>query len=264
MIVIFMVNEILKKYGFRPIKKLGQNFLIDDGLLEREVDYAGINKNDIVLEVGPGIGNLTEKIVVKAGKVVAVEKDKGLCKLLKKKFKGYNTLDIINGDILEIELPKFNKVIGNIPYQISSPLTFRLFNYDWDVAVFIYQKEFAKRMVADPGDKNYSRLSVATQYYSSPELLKIVKKGKFYPRPDVDSALIRLKKKRPPFKVDEYFWQIVRSCFRHKKKKVRNALLDLLDKKNLNDIPHSQKKVFNCSLSEFRDIYEKLKKERNE
>ena len=149
-------QKILKKYNIKPRKRLGQNFLIDSEVLDTQIIHADLQRTDIVLEIGPGKGIITDEISNYC-KVIGIEKDSVLASMLDH--------EVIEGDALEVDFPKFNKIISNIPFQISSPLTFRLFKYKWDVAILIYQKEFAKRFVAKPGDKNYSRLTVAINYY---------------------------------------------------------------------------------------------------
>jgi 16S rRNA (adenine1518-N6/adenine1519-N6)-dimethyltransferase len=215
---------ILKNHGIKPKRKLGQNFIIDRDVLEREVSYADVNESDIVLEIGPGVGTLTELLSKHAGKVFAVETDARMIEILKER--AFDNIEIIKGDFLKIELPKFDKVVSNIPYSISSPLTFRLLSQGFEVAILAYQKEFAERMVANPGERNYSRLSVATYYFADIELLEVLPPEAFYPAPDVESAIVKLTPKRKrPFKVNEsLFFDMLRGLFSHKKKTLKKAL----------------------------------------
>jgi 16S rRNA (adenine1518-N6/adenine1519-N6)-dimethyltransferase len=214
---------ILKKHNIKPSRRLGQNFIIDREVLEREISYANIKKSDILLEIGPGIGNLTELLVESAGKVYAVEKDARMIEILKNRLGGQ--VEIIEGDFLKVELPRFHKTISNIPYSISSPLTFRLLSYRFKIAVLTYQKEFAERMVAKPGEKNYSRLSVATYYRANAEILEVLPPEAFYPIPEVDSAIVKLAPRRRPFKVnEELFFNLLRGLFSHRKKTLKRAL----------------------------------------
>jgi 16S rRNA (adenine1518-N6/adenine1519-N6)-dimethyltransferase len=147
-----------------------------------------------------------------------------MIKILKER--AFDNVEIIKGDFLKIELPKFDKVVSNIPYSISSPLTFRLLSQGFEVAILAYQKEFAERMVANPGERNYSRLSVATYYFADIELLEVLPPEAFYPAPDVESAIIKLTPKRKrPFKVNEpLFFDMLRGLFSHKKKTLKKAL----------------------------------------
>lgn len=214
---------LLEKHGIKPDRRLGQNFIVDRGVLEREISYAGIKQSDIILEIGPGFGTLTELLVKSAGRVYAVEMDARMIEILKCKLK--NRVEIIEGDFLKVELPEFDKTISNIPYSISSPLTFRLLSHGFKVAILTYQKEFAERMVAKPGERNYSRLSVATYYRANAEILEVLPPEVFYPRPEVESAVVKLTPKRRPFKVNEkLFFTLVKGLFSHKKKTLRRAL----------------------------------------
>jgi len=158
-------------------KKIGQNFLIDKNIARREVDYANISKDDVVLEIGPGKGILTNFIAKKAKKVIGVEIDKYLFNNLKKCCP--SNVELINADILKLDfesLPKFNKIVSNLPFQISSPVTFKIIDYNFSIAVLIYQKEFAQRMVGKAGSKHYSRLSVGVYYKAICEYLENVSK----------------------------------------------------------------------------------------
>ncbi len=208
--------------------KLGQNFLIDPNIANLEINYADIKKDDIVLEVGPGKGILTNLLAKKAEKVIAIEIDKDLFKSLKKSLPSNVTL--INSDILKIDfkyLPKFNKVVSNLPYQISTPFTFKLLEYNFELAILVYQKEFAERIVANPGSKNYSRLSVNVYYNSNCSLLKIISKEVFYPMPKVDSAVVKfVPRKTPPFYVENeiFFKDFLKVIFSQRRKKIKNII----------------------------------------
>lgn len=258
------VKKTLEKHGLKPSKYSDQHFLLDEKVLEREVESTKINENDTVLEIGAGIGNLTEKLVKKAKKVIAIEREEQFCKILLEK--NFPNLTVIQGDVLRARFPKFNKIVSNLPYGISSPITFKILEYEWDLAVLTYQKEFAERFVAKPGDSNYSRLSVAVQYYSEPEILKIVPKSKFYPEPEVDSSVVRLRQKRVKTNKNQFFWNLVRACFRHKNKKVKNALLDSIYNLNTSEKeikslkePILEKRVFKCSINDFKMLENLLK-----
>jgi len=260
------VRQILKEHAAKPKDFLGQNFVVDEGILTREVEYAALNKKDVVLEVGAGIGNLTEKMVRKAKKVIAVEKDKRLAEILNRRFeKNRERIEIIHGDVLKLDfrtdIPEFNKVLSNIPYYISSPCTLKLLKHSFDVAVLSYQKEFAERLAAKAGEKNYSRLSVAAYYFADVELLELVPKTAFYPQPKVDSLIVRIRRKKPPFKVDEEkFFNFVHAVFTQKKKSFRNAikLSRHLLKSEIKEekIPEKflEKRVFQLSPEEIAEI----------
>lgn len=214
---------LLKKHSIKPKRKLGQNFIIDGDVLKREISYADITESDTILEIGPGVGTLTELLAEHAGHVFAVETDARMIDILKER--AFENVEIIKGDFLKVELPKFDKVVSNIPYMISSPLTFRLLSQGFEVAILTYQKEFAERMVANPGERNYSRLSVATYYFADIELLEVLPPEVFYPAPDVESAIVKLTPKKKPFKVTEsLFFDMLRGLFSHKKKILKKAL----------------------------------------
>lgn len=252
---------------FKPIKKLGQHFLIDKEILKREVEYANLSRKDDVLEIGAGDGRLTELIAERAGKVIAVEKDKRLINILDKRLKAkkLKNVEIISGDALKIEFPKFNKIISNLPYRISTPITFKFFKYlkkyKWSLAVLSYQKEFGERFIAKPGEKNYSRLTVAVNYYCRPEILEIIPKEKFHPRPKVDSVIVKLIPKKS-FETDEFLWKVVEKLFQHKRKLVKNALKDSGWKEKIKNIPHVllKKRVIECNLNDFKKIAKHLGK----
>lgn len=244
-------------------KRKGQCFLSDRATLERMVKYAELSEKDAVLEIGAGDGRLTELIAEKAGKVIAVEKDDRLAELLRKNLSDKNipNFEIIHGDALDADFPRFNKIVSNLPYQISSPITFKLFGLidkcKWSFAVLTYQKEFAQRFFAKPCERNYSRLTVAANYYCSAEKLEIVRKGKFRPQPKVDSMMVKLAPKEKPFEADEIFWGMVAKLFQHKKKIVRAALKDAkFNKKCIEKIPIEllKKRVFCCSLEDLKRI----------
>ena len=228
--------------------KLGQNFLIDPNIAQLEVDYADIKKDDIVLEVGPGRGILTNILAKSVEKVIAVEIDKNLLESLKETLPSNVTL--IHSDVLKLDfenLPKFNKVVSNLPYQISSPFTFKLLDYSFDLAILAYQKEFAERIVAKPGSKKYSRLSVNVYYKSECSLLRIVSKSVFYPIPKVDSAIVKLvPRKTPAFCVEneKFFKDFVNVIFSHRRKKIKNIIKDKYDC-HLNNSFYEDKRVDN-------------------
>ena len=229
------------------IKKLGQNFLIDHQVAEREVAYAKITKDDVVLEIGPGKGILTTKLAEKAKKVIAIEIDKQLIEHLYKIIP--QNVELINGDALKVDfatLPTFNKIVSNLPFQISSPITFKFLENKFDVALLIYQKEFADRMVAKSGSKDYSRLSVSTYYRAKCELLEIVSKILFYPQPKVDSCMIRLTpRSSPPFSVvnESFFFDLTNKLFNHRRKKIKTTLNKIYERLDKDIIPHLDKRV---------------------
>ena len=208
------------------VKGAGQHFLVDQRILARIVETAELKPGDVVLEIGAGTGNLTQILSKYADKVIAIEKDPYLVRQLNNTIERDN-VEIIHADALEIEFPPFNKVVSNLPYQISSPITFKLFKYEFDLAILMYQHEFAKRIVAKPGTKDYSRLTITTQYFAQTKLLFKVPKGAFKPQPAVNSAVVKLHIKKTPRGAtdEEFFSRVVKAAFAHRRKKLKNALL---------------------------------------
>ena len=225
-------KHLLRLYGFFPKKRLGQHFTVNSDMLQRLVSHASITKDDIVLEVGAGLGFLTQLLSSKCKKVIAVEVDPKIVRILRKQLHSLQNVDLIEGDILKVSLPPFNKVVSAPPYSISSPLLFRLLERNFDWAVLILQKEFAERLAASVGSKDYGRLTVTIYYRADVELLDYVPRTMFYPPPDVDSMMVRLKPRGSPFQVDdeETFFELVRTLFTQRNKKVRNALIPFLRK----------------------------------
>jgi len=226
---------VLRHYRVFPKKRLGQNFVIDRTLLERMISYASLDEEDTVLEVGAGLGFLTELLSKKCKRVVAVEIDSRLVNVLRNQFRGLQNVDLIEGDVLKVSVPPFNKVVSTPPYSISSPLLFWLLDRKFNCAVLAFQKELAERLVAPVGSKDYGRLTVSTYYRAEVEQLDYVPRNMFYPPPDVDSIVVRLKPKPPPFQVkeEETFSELVRVLFTQRNKKVRNAVIPFLQKRGV-------------------------------
>ena len=219
--------KILKNNGIKLDKRKGQNYLINNDVLSKIIQSSELSKNDSVLEIGAGIGTLTIPLAKNAAKVYAVEQDKKVAQVLKKRLRQMelDNVEVIVDDATQIDLPHVNKVVSNLPYQISSPITFKILENPFQMAVLMYQKEFAQRMVATPGDRNYSRLSVMMYLYSEVEMLFNVSENDFFPKPKVASAVIKLKPKND-VDIDPFFLDVTRAMFQHKKKKIRNALID--------------------------------------
>ncbi|MCD6558590.1 MAG: 16S ribosomal RNA methyltransferase A [Palaeococcus sp.] len=265
------IFELLSKYGIRPNSSLGQNFLIIRDVVKREVERAEIRRNESVLEIGPGLGILTDELSKVAKKVYAIEKDSRIIKILRNEYR-WDNVEIIHGDALKVEFPSFDKIVSNLPYQISSPITFKLLRYNFKKAVLIYQLEFAQRMVANPGDKNYSRLSLMVQAKANVELVEKIGRGAFYPKPKVDSAVIVMKPK-PREEQIELNENLVRALFQHRRKIASKALKNSyhmlgLDREKFRDvrekldrIPHAEKRVFHLTATEVKEIEEFLRNE---
>ena len=231
--------EILKKYNFNFQKRFGQNFLIDTHILEKIVDEAGIDEDDCVLEIGPGIGTMTQYLCERAGRVIAVEIDKALIPILNDTLSSYNNVTIINEDILKVDITKlcneYNngrpiKVVANLPYYITTPIIMGLFESGCPLEsiTIMVQKEVADRMKCGPGSKDYGALSLAVQFYSSPEIVAYVSPESFIPKPRVGSAVIRLTRyEKPPVEVDDekYMFALIRAAFNMRRKTMVNSLM---------------------------------------
>jgi len=228
-------KHLLRLYSLFPKKRLGQHFTVNSDMLQRLVSHASITKDDIVLEVGAGLGFLTQLLSSKCKKVISVEVDPKIVRILRKQLHSLQNVDLIEGDILTVSLPPFNKVVSAPPYSISSPLLFRLLERKFDWAVLILQKEFAERLAASVGSKDYGRLTVTIYYRADVELLDYVPRTMFYPPPDVDSMMVRLKPRDPPFQVDDetIFFELVRTLFTQRNRKVRNGLIPFLRKREI-------------------------------
>ncbi|OGS42634.1 MAG: ribosomal RNA small subunit methyltransferase A [Euryarchaeota archaeon RBG_16_62_10] len=218
------VKAVLESIGKRPSKRLGQNFLLDESVMRRQVGFADLGPSDTVLEIGPGLGNLTDEIVRSGAKVVAVEQDRDFCRFLERRFG--DRIQLVCADAVRAFLPRFDKVVSNLPYQISSPIVFKLLGLGFDVAVLMLQKEFAERMVARSGTPEYGRLSVGVYYRADSDIVLDVPRHVFWPQPKVDSCVVRLVPKEPPFKVlDELvFSKVTQAIFSHRRKKISNSL----------------------------------------
>jgi 16S rRNA (adenine1518-N6/adenine1519-N6)-dimethyltransferase len=230
---------VLQKYHFNFQKKYGQNFLIDANILEKIIKAAGVNENDCVLEIGPGIGTMTQYLCEHAREVVAVEIDKKLIPILEQDtLSAYDNVTIINEDILKLDLhalvqEKNNgrpvKVVANLPYYITTPIIMGLFesHVPLDSITIMVQKEVAERMQVGPGTKDYGALSLAVQYYAKPEVMMTVPAGCFMPRPNVDSAVIKLTRHAaPPVTVpdEKFMFDLIRAAFNQRRKTLVNAL----------------------------------------
>jgi 16S rRNA (adenine1518-N6/adenine1519-N6)-dimethyltransferase len=204
--------------------KKDQHFLIDEQVLGRIIEYSHLNSSDTVLEIGAGFGNLTEKLARKAGKVIAIEVDPELASSLNR----FENVEVIVGDAMKQDFPYFNKVISNLPYSISSPVTFKLLDYKFDMGVLMYQHEFAKRMVATADNKDYGRLSIAVQYRANVEIIEVVPRLAFSAPPQVNSAIVRLVPRSPPYEVKglDFFMKFITAAFSQRRKKLRNAILN--------------------------------------
>lgn len=230
--------EILQKYDFSFQKKFGQNFLIDTHVLDKIISAAHITKEDMVLEIGPGIGTMTQYLAEAAGKVIAVEIDRNLIPILEDTLSEYNNVRVINEDVLKLDLRKLAdeenggkaiKVVANLPYYITTPIIMGLFENHVPVEsiTVMVQKEVADRMQTGPGNKDYGALSLAVQYYAEPYIVANVPPNCFMPRPKVGSAVIRLTRhEKPPVEVkdEKLMFDIIRASFNQRRKTLANGL----------------------------------------
>ncbi len=230
--------SILKKYDFTFMKKFGQNFLIDTHVLEKIVSAADIGSDDLVLEIGPGIGTVTQYLCEAAGKVIAVEIDKKLIPILKDTLSAYDNVEIINDDILKVDITRLVeeknggkpiKVVSNLPYYITTPIIMSLLEKRVPMTdlTLMMQEEVARRMQAEPGSKDYGALSLAVKYYAKPYIAAFVPQNCFMPRPNVGSAVVNLKcHTEPPVKVEdeELMFKIIKASFAQRRKTLQNGL----------------------------------------
>ena len=230
--------EVIKKYEFCFQKKFGQNFLIDGHVLDKIIAGAGVTKDDMVLEIGPGIGTMTQYLAEAAGKVVAVEIDRNLLPILQETLSDYDNVKVIHADVLSLNLEKLVqeenggrpiKVVANLPYYITTPIIMGLFEQHVPLAnvTVMVQKEVAARMKSGPGSKDYGALSLAVQYYAEPYIVANVPCNCFMPRPNVDSAVIRLTRyEEPPVQVkdEKMLFKIIRASFNQRRKTLQNGL----------------------------------------
>jgi len=223
---------LLRQHRIFPRKRFGQNFAVDDSLLRSMIAYADVRTKDVVLEIGAGLGFLTRLLSPVSKEVITVEIDRKLIPILRTQLAGLKNVNLIEGDVLASEIEHFDKVVSTPPYSISSPLLFWLLDKSFKVTVLTFQEEFARRLTAAVGTRDYSRLTVAAYYRADMELLEHVPRTAFYPPPDVDSTIVRLKPKPVPFKVkdEEAFFELVRTVFTQRNKKLRNAVKPFLSK----------------------------------
>lgn len=266
---------MVKAPGVKDIKldrRKGQYILMDNDVITRQIDYAGLTGEETVLEIGPGLGALTFKLAEKAAKVLAIEKDRRLYSYLKDKIP--LNVQLIKGDVLKCTLSDFDVVVSNLPYQISSPVTFKLLKHGFRKGILMYQKEFAQRMTAKCGDKSYSRLSVNVYYKAHCRVLEYVSRAAFFPIPEVDSAIIELIPRSPPFTVEneDTFFRVVDTLFAQRRKMIKNPLAGYVTtvlrdrgtyskpavKEIIQDLPFKDERVENLSPEDIGILADKV------
>ncbi|TRW26190.1 16S rRNA (adenine(1518)-N(6)/adenine(1519)-N(6))-dimethyltransferase RsmA [Criibacterium bergeronii] len=244
------VKRIIEKYKFRFSKSLGQNFLVDSAALDTIIDASDVNKDDVVLEIGTGIGTLTQRLCQNAKKVIAVEIDSSLIPILEETLEGYDNYEIINQDILKTDISKLLeqrnitqsiKVVANLPYYITTAIILKLLeeNINLDLMVLMLQKEVADRLNAKKSTKDYGSLSIAVQFYCDTDIVDTIYKESFIPAPKVDSSVIRLtkrKEKKYIVKDEQLYFKLVRASFAKRRKTIINSILgyeDFTDKEKI-------------------------------
>ena len=245
---------ILKKYNISANKKLGQNFLIDDDIIQNIIDAAELKETDLVIEIGPGLGTLTYKLLEKAGKVIAIELDEKMLKVLNDRFSLYNNFILINNDVLKVDLNKIIeenleqlksvKIVANLPYYITTPIIMKLLESKLKIETItvMVQKEVADRITATPGDKLSGAITYSVDYYAKAEEVVFVSKSCFMPSPEVDSAVIKLEiRKEPKVNVlnEEMFFKVIKASFMQRRKTLINGLMNsgiIKDREKLNAI----------------------------
>ena len=243
--VLEETKYLMKKYKIKANKGLGQNFLVDDSALQDIANGANIQENDLVIEIGPGLGSLTKLLLDKARKVICVELDKNMLKLLNERFIAYNNFEIINNDILKVDLNKLIKeekekdsniqnvrVVANLPYYITTPIIMKLIENDLDIQsiTVMIQKEVADRLIAVPGTKDAGAITYTIYYYCETEKIREVENSCFIPAPEVTSEVINLKiRKEPPIQVKDkkVMFHIIKSAFMQRRKTLLNALTNV-------------------------------------
>lgn len=259
-------RRTLARLGIRPRRGLGQHFLVDSRVAERHVVHARISSADVVLEIGPGLGILTRRLAEQSKRVIAIEADRRLAVYL---HENLPDAEIIVGDALKVEWPAFDVLASNLPYQISSPLTFRLLDHSFDRAVLMYQWEFARRMIAKPGTADYSRLTVGVYRRAEAAIVERVPRNAFHPQPRVDSAIVRIEPRPAPFSVRDpgRYDAVVDALFAHRRKTVENGLRlgwpalapSLADLESaMPSVPHRTRRVGELSPEEIAGIADAL------
>jgi len=217
-------GRLMAETGVVPKKSKGQNFLIDDRVADRQVDFAGISKEDLVLEVGPGLGILTSRLIERSDNVACIEIDDVLADHIGNTYG--EKLHLIRGDAVKVPFPPFDVFVSNLPYSVSTPIIFKLLEHNFRKAIVMVQREFADRMIADVGSPDYSRLTVNLFYKADCRLLEKVPASRFKPQPKVDSAIVEIVPRPAPFSVhdEELFFKVTEVTFNHRRKKIGTSL----------------------------------------
>ena len=274
---------LMKKYGITANKSLGQNFLIDDEVVNNIVDSADVTKQDLVIEIGPGLGTLTNNLLERAGKVIAIELDDRMIKILKDRFSLYDNFELLHDDVLKVNLHRLIsknedkcqsvKIVANLPYYITTPIIMKLLEekLDIDSITVMIQKEVADRITAIPGQKDTGAITYSVYYYANPEKVCFVSRDCFIPAPEVDSEVITLNIRRePPVQVNDetVFFKVIKASFMQRRKTLLNGFINggiiknkeegkqLLERLNLPENIRGE----NLSIEQFAQIVNEIKK----
>ncbi len=247
-------GRLIAETGIVPKKSKGQNFLIDGRVADRHIAYAGIREGDRVLEVGPGLGILTERMADLPCELTCIELDDILAEYISQTFG--DRLRLIHGDAVKVDFPEFDVFVSNLPYSVSTPIIFKLLDHRFRTAVVMVQKEFADRMVADVGSPDYSRLTVNLFYRANCEVMETVPASRFNPRPKVDSALVRITPRKAPFDVidERLFFKVTEITFNHRRKKIGTSLKAAGLLRPEWDVPYLDERVENLRPAEIAEI----------
>lgn len=247
-------DRLIADTGIIPKKSKGQNFLIDERVADRHIGYANIRQGDRLLEVGPGLGILTRRLVEASDNLTCIELDDILADYISGEFG--DRLKLIHGDAVKVPFPEFDVFVSNLPYSVSTPIIFKLLDYNFRTAVVMVQKEFADRMVADVGSPDYSRLTVNLFYRAECEIMETVPASRFNPRPKVDSALVRITPRKAPFDVidERLFFKVTEVAFNHRRKKIGTSLKTAKLITPGSDIPYLDERIENLRPSEIAKI----------
>lgn len=262
---------ILKKYGLRANKKLGQNFLINEEIINQIIEKADVNKNDTIIEIGPGLGSLTAKLLENANKVIAIELDSNMSNILKERFCLYDNFELIEKDVLKVDLneivEKYDsvKVVANLPYYITTPIIMKLLEERLKLKsiTVMVQKEVGERFCAVPNSKEYGAITISINYYTKPEIIIDVPKENFEPMPEVDSCVIKLDVRNVPpveLKNEKDFFNLIKAGFSQRRKTINNSLASMgISKEKIKSILEklgidSKLRAENLTMEQFADI----------
>lgn len=247
-------RELMASAGVVPKKSKGQNFLIDDRVADRIVGYGGITSEDRLLEVGPGFGILTERLVNMGDSLTCIELDVKLAEHIRSTYG--DRLTLLEGDAVKVPFPEFDVFVSNLPYSVSTPIIFKLLENEFRTAIVMVQKEFADRMIADVGSPDYSRLTVNLFYHADCEIMEPVPASRFDPRPKVDSAVVKITPRPAPFDVldERTFFKVTEACFNHRRKKIGTSLRNTGLVDSAEDIPYKDERIESLRPAEIGKI----------